>query len=114
MHDQSYRWHSLYGRVVKDSEPPELIGHLIDIEDRKQVDQEMSQQKAMLEELVVNLRDSEHERTLLYQTGDMLNSAKTVEEACAIAQGTAQVIFPGWSGAISTSDDSGNLTVRDR
>jgi GAF domain-containing protein len=114
MHDQSYRWYSPYGRVVKDSEPPELIGHLIDIEDRKQVDQEMSQQKAMLEELVVNLRDSEHERTLLYQTGDMLNSAKTVEEACAIAQGTAQVIFPGWSGAISTSDDSGNLTVRDR
>jgi len=114
MHDQSYRWHSLYGKVVKGSEPPEIIGYLIDIEDRKQVDQEMSQQKAMLEELVVNLRDSEHERTLLHQTGDMLNSAKNIEEACAIVQRTAQVIFPGWSGAISTSDASGNLTVRDR
>lgn len=113
MHDQSYRWHALYGKVVKNSAPPELIGYLIDIEDRKQVDQEISQQKAMLEELVVNLRDADHERTLLHQTGDMLNSAKNIEEACAIVQRTAQVMFPGWSGAISTSDPSGNLTVRD-
>ena len=113
MHDQSYRWHSLYGKVVRGSNPPELIGYLIDIEDRKQVDQEISSQKAMLEELVVNLRDSEHERTLLHQTGDMLNSAKNIDEACAIVQRTAQVMFPGWSGAISTSDATGNLTVRD-
>jgi len=114
MHDQSYRWHSLYGKVVKGSDPPELVGYLIDIEDRKQVDQEMSSQKAMLEELVVNLRDSEHERTLLHQTGDMLNSSKNIDEACAIVQRTAQVMFPGWSGAISTSDSSGNLSVRDQ
>lgn len=114
MHDQSYRWHSLYGKTVRGSNPPELIGYLIDIEDRKQVDHEIAQQKAMLEELVVNLRDSDHERTLLHQTGDMLNSAKNIDEACAIVQRTAQVMFPGWSGAISTSDASGSLTVRDQ
>lgn len=114
MQDQSYRWHSLYGKVMRSTDPTELVGYLIDIEDRKQVDQEISQQKAMLEELVVNLRDSEHERTLLHQTGDMLNSAKNIDEACAIVQRTAQVMFPGWSGAISTSDAAGNLTVRDR
>ncbi|MBU3693461.1 MAG: diguanylate cyclase [Rhodocyclaceae bacterium] len=114
MHDESYRWHSLYGKVVRGSDPPELVGYLIDIEDRKQVDQEIASQKAMLEELVVNLRDSEHERTLLHQTGDMLNSAKNIGEACAIVQRTAQVMFPGWSGAISTSDSAGHLTVRDQ
>jgi len=114
MHDGGYRWHSLYGKVVKDSTPPELVGYLIDIEDRKQVDQEIASQKAMLEELVVTLRDSEQERTLLHQTGDMLNSAKTIDEACAIVQRTAQVMFPDWSGAISTSDGDGQLTVRDQ
>jgi len=114
MQDESYRWHSLYGKVVRGSDPPELVGYLIDIEDRKQVDQEIAQQKAMLEELVVNLRDADHERTLLHQTGDMLNSAKNIDEACAIVQRTAQVMFPGWSGAISTSEANGSLTVRDQ
>ncbi len=112
MADGSYRWHALYGHLVRLGEVPEMVGYLIDIETRKQAETRSHLQQARLEELVNELRDSEHERTLLHQTGDMLNSSTHMDEACAVVQRTAQRLFPGWSGGIATVGLGGELDLR--
>jgi len=103
-------WVTLTASIILDSDgnPLYYLAMIEDITERKRAEQAIQQSNEKLTASVKELEFRSHNRTLLNEMGDLLQTCLTVEEAYDIIAKFAQLLFPGESGALCILDDPQN------
>lgn len=109
--DGTYHWHSMRLLFELDDGKPYARGYLMDIDERKALEDLASQHNQALETLVQQLHMAQADSVVLQETSDLLNSAEDVDEAFEIVRRAADAVFPGWSGSLSAIMPHGGLSL---
>lgn len=109
--DGSYRWHSMRLLFEMDQGKPYARGYMVDVEERKALEELAARHNHELEDLVQQLHMTQADSVVLQETSDLLNSAEDVDEAFEIVRRAADAVFPGWSGSLSAIMQHGGLSL---
>jgi diguanylate cyclase (GGDEF)-like protein/PAS domain S-box-containing protein len=103
-------WVTLTASIIldRDGNPLYYLAMIEDITERKRAEEAIQQSNEKLMASVKELEHRSHNRTLLNEMGDLLQTCLNVEEAYDIIAKFAQQLFPGESGALCILDDSQN------
>lgn len=107
-------WHSLYARLEARDGDGYVSGFIVDIDSFKRTEQRTVEQARQLQELVAELQRAKDETAILRESSEFLNSAESMDEAFHIISRAAGRIFPGWGGALASSDDPARLQLTGR
>lgn len=109
--DGTYHWQSM--RLIFEMEhgQPFARGYMLDVQERKAVEELAASHNQALEALVEQLHMAQADSVVLQETSDLLNSAEDVDEAFEIVRRAADAVFPGWSGSLSAIMQHGGLSL---
>ncbi len=86
-----------------------VLAAIIDISERKQAEAALEHANKTLTGWVTELEERNRQITLLSEMGDLLQSCRTVEEACTVITQFAQQFFPGQAGVLGVLRASKDL-----
>lgn len=109
--DGSYHWQYDFTSILRTSENQVYLyyGYLLDIESRKQNEQELFLVNEQLLKTLSDLKKHDYEMTLLYHMNESLQACESLEKAYHVIASFCTQLFPNLNGRVAAYNQNNEL-----